>query len=57
MLNLIFHKFIFMPMRSDLNKVHLKICDSATLENFKKHIMNFIRPGGSGGIFKLHNAI
>ena len=47
------HNF-FASVISEWNKLDLEICDSASLEIFKTHLLNFIRPNANN-VFNINN--
>ena len=52
-----FFKNSFFPsVISEWNKLNLEICNSASLEIFKKHLLNFIRPNSSNA-FNMNNPL
>ena len=44
----------FASVISEWNKLDLEICDSASLEIFKTHLLNFIRPNANN-VFNINN--
>ena len=49
-------KIFFPSVISEWNKLDLEICSSASLEIFKKHLLNFIRPN-CNNVFKINNPL
>ena len=52
----IFKKFFFPSVISEWSKRDLEIRNSASLEIFKKHLLNFIRPN-SNNVFSINNTL
>ena len=51
-----FKNSFFLSVISEWNKLDLEIRNSASLEIFKKHLLNFIRPNSSN-VFKINNPL
>ena len=51
-----FKNYFFPSVISKWNKLHLEICSSASLEIFKKNLLNFIRPNSSN-VFNINNLL
>ena len=51
-----FKNSCFPSVISEWNKLNLEICNSVSLEIFKKHLLNFIRPNSSN-VFNINNPL
>ena len=51
-----FKNYFFPSVISEWNKLDLEIRNSASLEIFKKHLLNFIRPN-SNNVFNINNPL